>query len=107
MDIELRYLRYVLVVAEELHFSRAAERLDITQPTLSQMIQRLERELEVSLFHRTKRRVSLTDAGIIFQEEVKRTLVQAERTIFHVRRASRGEFGRLSDSYVYCPIQAN
>lgn len=100
MDIELRHLRYFLVVAEELHFSRAADRLDIAQPPLSQMIQRLERELGVSLFHRTKRRVSLTDAGIIFQEEAKRTLAQAERAVSRVRRASRGELGRLVVGFI-------
>lgn len=100
MDIELRHLRYFLVVAEELHFSRAADRLDIAQPPLSQMIRRLEHELGVSLFHRTKRRVSLTDAGIIFQEEAKRTLAQAERAISRVRRASRGELGRLMVGFI-------
>jgi DNA-binding transcriptional LysR family regulator len=100
MDIELRHLRYFLVVAEELHFSRAADRLDIAQPPLSQMIRRLERELGVSLFHRTKRRVSLTDAGIVFQEEAKRTLAQAEHAIQSVRRASRGELGRLVVGFI-------
>ena len=100
MDIELRHLRYFLVVAEELHFSRAAERLDIAQPPLSQMIQRLEHELGVSLFHRTKRRVSLTDAGVVFLEEARRTLTQAERAIHNVRRASRGELGRLLVGFI-------
>lgn len=100
MDIELRHLRYFLVVAEELHFSRAAERLDIAQPPLSQMIRRLEHELGASLFHRSKRRVSLTDAGVIFQEEAKRTLAQAEQAIASVRRASRGELGRLVVGFI-------
>ena len=100
MDIELRHFRYFLVVAEELHFSRAADRLDIAQPPLSQMIQRLEHELGMSLFHRTKRRVSLTDAGIIFQEEAKRTLAQAERAVSCVRRASKGELGRLVVGFI-------
>jgi DNA-binding transcriptional LysR family regulator len=100
MNIELRHLRYFLVVAEELHFSRAADRLDIAQPPLSQMIRRLEHELGVSLFHRTKRRVSLTDAGIIFQEEAKRTLAQAEHAIQSVRRASRGELGRIVVGFI-------
>src|SRR5215470_12019244 len=100
MDIELRHLRYFLVVAEELHFSRAADRLDIAQPPLSHMIQRLEHELGVSLFHRTKRRVSLTEAGIIFHEEAKRALAQAERAVSRVRRASRGELGRLVAGFI-------
>lgn len=100
MDIEFRHLRYFLVVAEELHFSRAAERLDIAQPPLSQMIRRLERALGVVLFHRTKRRVSLTDAGVVFVEEVKRTLAQAERAIQRVRRAGKGELGCLTVGFI-------
>lgn len=100
MDIDLRHLRYFLVVAEELHFSRAAERLDIAQPPLSQMIRRLEHELGVSLFHRTKRQVALTDAGAVFREEAKRTLAQAERAIRCVRRANRGELGRLTVGFI-------
>jgi len=100
MDIELRHLRYFLVVAEELHFSRAAERLDIAQPPLSQMIRRLEYELGVALFHRTKRRVSLTDAGVVFREGAKRTLAQAEHAISSARRASKGELGRLLVGFI-------
>jgi len=100
MNIELRHLRYFLVVAEELHFSRAAERLHIAQPPLSQMIRRLEHELGVTLFHRTKREVALTDAGVIFLEEAKRTLAQAEHAIRSVRRAHRGELGRLVVGFI-------
>ena len=100
MNIELRHLRYFLVVAEELHFSRAAERLYIAQPPLSQMIRRLEHELGVTLFHRTKREVALTDAGVIFLEEAKRTLAQAEHAIRSVRRAHRGELGRLVVGFI-------
>jgi DNA-binding transcriptional LysR family regulator len=100
MEIDLRHLRYFLVVAEELHFSRAAERLDIAQPPLSQLIRRLEHELGVSLFHRTKRQVSLTDAGVVFREEAERTLAQAERAIRCARRANRGELGRLAVGFI-------
>ena len=100
MDIELRHLRYFLVVAEELHFSRAAERLHIAQPPLSQMIHRLEHELGVTLFHRTKRHVALTEAGVIFCEEAKRTLTQAEYAIHSVRRANKGELGRLVVGFI-------
>src|SRR5262245_30953575 len=100
MNIELRHLRYFLVVAEELHFTRAAERLHIAQPPLSQMIRRLEHELGVSLFHRTKRQVALTDAGVIFLEEAKRALAQAEHAIQSVRRAHKGELGRLTVGFI-------
>jgi DNA-binding transcriptional LysR family regulator len=100
MDIELRHLRYFLVVAEELHFSRAAERLDIAQPPLSQMIRRLEHALGAALFHRSKRRVPLTDAGVGFLAEAKRTLAQAERALYSVRRARRGELGRLVVGFI-------
>ena len=100
MNIELRHLRYFLVVAEELHFSRAAERLDIAQPPLSQTIQRLERELGVQLFQRTKRKVALTDAGRVFLEEARRTLAQVERTVRLVRRTGSGELGRLTVGFI-------
>lgn len=98
--MELRHLRYFVAVAEELHFGRAAERLHMAQPPLSQQIRMLEEELGVALFHRTNRRVQLTEAGGAFLEEVYRLLAQLDRAVSTARRANRGEIGRLRLGFV-------
>jgi DNA-binding transcriptional LysR family regulator len=98
--MELRHLRYFVAVAEELHFSRAAARLHIAQPPLSQQIRHLERELGVALFSRTRRRVELTAAGRAFLDESRRVLLQAAHAARIAQRAGSGEIGQLAVAFV-------
>jgi len=86
-SIELRHLRYFVVVSEELHFRRAAERLHIAQPPLSQAIRKLEQELGVVLLERTSRAVSLTPAGRVFFDEAREVLARFDRAVTEARRA--------------------
>ncbi|HEV2583427.1 MAG TPA: LysR family transcriptional regulator [Ktedonobacteraceae bacterium] len=98
--MELRHLRYFVTVAEELHFGRAAARLYIVQPSLSQQIRQLEEELGFPLLYRTKRSVELTDAGKVFLVEAKRILAQVQEAKRAAQRANRGEVGRLVIGYI-------
>lgn len=98
--MELRHLRYFVAVADELHFGRAAERLHIAQPPLSQQIKQLENELGFDLFHRTKRSVVLTEAGGVFLAEVRKIFMQLEQAVQVGQQTSRGELGKLVIGFV-------
>ena len=98
--MELRHVRYFVAVAEELNFSRAANKLHIAQPALSQQIQSLEGELGANLFLRTSRRVELTNAGKLFLPKARELLVKAKEAEEAVRRANRGELGTLTVGFV-------
>jgi DNA-binding transcriptional LysR family regulator len=100
MNIELRQLRYFVTVAEELHFGRAARRLHMTQPPLSQTIMALEQMLGAPLFERNRRGVALTAAGAALLPEARRQLEQAGGLAELVQRAATGASGRLSLAFV-------
>lgn len=95
-EIELRHLRYFLAVAETLHFSKAALRLGIAQPPLSQQVKRLEQLLGHPLFDRTTRGVKLTLAGQLLAERARSTLEKVQDDLAQVRRLGRGEEGTLT-----------
>jgi len=99
-DLELRHLRYFVTVAEELHFGRAAERLHLSQPPLSQQIRKLEGILGYALFVRTSRSVRLTSAGEAYLERARRTLRNVQRDIDETRSIGRGEEGSLHVGFV-------
>ncbi|WP_284640082.1 LysR family transcriptional regulator [Paenibacillus silviterrae] len=98
--MELRQIEYFTVVAEELHFGRAAARLQMTQPPLSQQIIQLEGELGVKLFERSKRHVELTNAGKVFLHEVRTVLTQLDQAKVAAVRAQMGMAGRLVLGFV-------
>ncbi len=94
--MELRHLRYLVALAEELHFGRAATRLHISQPPLSQQIRQLESELGVQLFERTKRKVRLTEAGSRVVNEAQYILSRTSHLEKVAAKAGGGEIGQLA-----------
>lgn len=98
--MELRHLKYFIAVAEELHFGKAAKRLHIAQPPLSQQIRQLEEELGTRLFERTSRKVLLTPEGDLFLDEARKLLAGLDRAVERVQGMAHGEEGRLAVAFV-------
>ena len=110
--VELRVMRYFLAVVAEMHFTRAAERVHVAQPSLSKQIHNLEEELGVELLKRGRRRVELTEPGRVFAENARQALLYAERATAMARAAGAGKSGKLligispaTDSALYFRIR--
>lgn len=99
--MELRHLRYFVAVAEELNFTRAAEKLHLAQPSLTRQIHNLEEELSVRLLDRTKNQVSLTEEGRSFLLDARRLLALSVESVKAVQRFSRGESIQLNLGYLF------
>ncbi len=105
MGIELRHLRAFDALGKELHFGRAADGLQLTQPALTKIIKQLEDEVGVPLLVRTTRRVELTEAGKVFLAETTSLATQIGRAVEWTRRAARGLRGDLLTIYQFYVIQ--
>jgi DNA-binding transcriptional LysR family regulator len=99
--MELRHLRYFVAVAEELNFTRAAEKLHLAQPSLTRQIHNLEEELGVRLLDRTRNQVSLTEEGRRFLVDARRLVALSLESVKAVQRFSRGESGQLNLGYLF------
>lgn len=95
MPIDLRHLRYFNVLAEELHFGRAAERLHMAQAPFSQQIRQLEERIGTDLFHRTTRKVQLSAAGLRFRDYAQKILLDVDEAVRYARSTSSEEAGRI------------
>src|SRR5258708_15329212 len=102
--MELRQLRYFIVLSEELHFNRAAKRLHLSQPPLTRQIRQLEDELGVSLVYRTTRKVALTDAGHAFANEARQIMARVTNAVGVASQANRGIVRKLV--LAYTPLRA-
>src|SRR5437762_1853301 len=105
--MELRHLRYFVAVAEELHFRRAAERLHIAQPAVSEQVRKLENELDVRLLNRDQRSVSLTEAGAVLLTEARTLLRLAEEARLAARSARDLATSRLRIGYIPASLPAS
>jgi DNA-binding transcriptional LysR family regulator len=99
-EIELRHLRYFVAIAEEMNFTRAAKKLNIAQPPLSQQISKLEAKIGVKLFVRTKPQIQLTAAGKTLLGEAQLILAQVEKAVQNARQTGLGQIGSLIVGYV-------
>lgn len=99
--MELRHLRYFVAVAEELNFTRAAEKLRLAQPSLTRQIRNLEEELGVRLLDRSRNQVSLTEEGRSFLVDARRLVALSLESVKAVQRVSRGESGQLNVGYLF------
>ena len=99
--IEIRHLRAFTVIANELHFGRAAQRMNIAQPALSRQIQNLEAGLGVQLFSRAKRQIALTAAGRVFLTRARRILQEIEDAEAEVRRVGSGQEGYVRVGFIH------
>ena len=101
--MELRHLRYFLVVGEVLNFTKAAARLRVAQPALSRQVQDLEDEIGVDLLRRSPRGVTLTAEGKLFLQEVRELLKRVDESVEKTRALARGEYGELHIGYIPIP----
>src|SRR6267154_2958998 len=101
--MELRHLRYFLVVGEALNFTKAAAQLRVAQPALGRQMQDLEEEIGVDLMKRSPRGVTLTAEGKLFLDEVRELLKRADESVEKVRALARGEYGELHVGYAPSP----
>jgi len=98
--MDFKHLRYFVTLAQELHMGRAAEKLSIAQPALSQQIKALEERLDVRLFVRANRRLTLTQAGVAFEQKARLALQIAESGVREAQRTARGEQGTVAMGHV-------